>query len=803
MQDGLFESLKIIFDNTPQPVGVAKMILDDDGEVCDFEYFYLNSKLAEMSNEKVEDLQGCYAYEHWGDDDLSWLEHFSDAAFDNRSCEFETAAVLFERFLHVTVSPLVEGYCTFIIQDVSTFIDQDQYIEDDLSVGRFLLDLRTSNLMLSSPAQERYGFDKSYIAASRFAYDLFGSNGVEIAKRQISLLQRGKREILFEGRSTDGRWLRITANHIPQSDRFVSCIIKDITRAREAEERSAYRMSVIECLTRENFALYVVDLDDRSIEEYSGTGDLVGVGFVRSLVDTELGAQREAYLENFVSPDDRDMVDKTLNREALEAMFDIDDAEINITYRRLIDGEEQYVELRVIRLHTKSRTAVIAIRNMHSEMQEQMRQKTTLQKALELAQHASAAKSTFLTNMSHDFRTPMNSIVGFTGIALEHSDDTERMIDCLKKIRTSSDHLLRLINDVLDVSRIESGVVESDEAELDLLEFADGLDALFSGEAQGKNIDFTIDTSGVRRTKVMTDRQHLGQIFVNLVGNAFKFTQPGGSVEVLISEFHDTQKDYGSHVPAGYGRFEFVVRDTGCGMVPEFMDLLFVPFERNGLDEVNLTEGTGLGMPIAKNLVDLLGGTIEVESEVGKGSEFTVTLPLRLADAGGDAAAYDVVPGATDKDSIGLDGESAALGCRDLNLDKEALLECFGGKRLLIADDDDLSREILKEVLTGVGFVVDEFDNGKAAVDCALASDVGYYDAIIMDMRMPEMTGDVAARTLRDSGRTDMEQVPIIALTADAFEEGRRRSREAGMVAHITKPFKRAELMGLLAQHLV
>ncbi len=789
MNEELFKSLKLIFDRSPQAVGVAKIILDDHGNPCDFSYEYLNEKLASMTDSTIEDLVGLHAYREWGNEDMSWLIHFTDAAMNGIPCEFEAVATLLERFEHVTVIPLVEGYCIFIVQDIADFIHQDSYVDDDLSVGLFYLDLNTLKVMLSEGAKDLYGFEKSYIPVSTFYDDLFGKQGAVIAERQIDQLRKGKREILYESRTKDGRWLRITANHVPHSKRFAFCIIRDISRAREAEARSAYRMNVIESLTRENFALYVLDMKNEAVEEYSHSSDLTGIGFVRSLVDGDHEDARAAYLHDIVAPEDRDLVEGTLSRDTLKAFFASDDNEINITYRRMIDDEEKYVEIRLIRLQGKDQTAVLAIRNAHSEIEEQIRQKNALQKALELAQHASAAKSTFLTNMSHDFRTPMNSIVGFTNIALEHTDDKARMVDCLQKIRTSSDHLLRLINDVLDVSRIESGIVESDEDELDLVEFAKSLEAVFSGDAQNKDIEFTIDTSNLHKTKVCADRQHLAQIMVNLIGNAFKFTHSGGKVSVRIAEYKEKQLDYGSHVPVGYGRFEFIVADTGCGMVPEFMDLLFVPFERNGLGRANSTEGTGLGMPITKNLVDLLGGSIEVKSEVGKGSEFTVTLPLRLADTAEEWAADD------SSASSGSSSESDPV-----DMSKEALTERFAGKRILIVDDDDLSREILKEILISVGFVIDEAWNGKAAVDTVLASDEGHYDAIILDMRMPEMSGDEAARVLRESGRDDLQRVPMIALTADAFEEGRRRSKEAGMVAHITKPFKRGELMELLVK---
>lgn len=772
----LLEACKALFDRSNQAVGVAHVLVDDEGNPYDFAYAYLNQAMADISNQSREDLLGFHAYEGWGNDDMGWLVHFADAALHGISCEFETCAILFERFFSVSVTPLVPGYCTFIVQDLTTWIDQDLYMEGDHTVGLFFLDMRTQNIVLSSATQDAYGFEKKYLSAVSFAERLFGQEGARIMAKKLEEIPQGAKELRFEGRSLDGRWLKISSGRIAQSERFSICIVEDFTQTKAAEERSAHRMDVIECLTRENFALYVIDLEHESVEVYNRTDDLIGTGFVRYIVDKDYEREHEAYLSNVVAEEDRAQVEAVISREGLMQLFASDEPEIALTYRRRLDDEEKYVEARILRLSGSSQTAVLAVRNTHAEMKEQLRQKRALQKALELAQHASAAKSVFLTNMSHDLRTPMNSIVGFTDLALENANDAAHMEDCLQKIKRSSDHLLSLINDVLDVSRIESGAIDLEEEAFDLKEFALEMSDIFSGEALRKSIDFTIDTSSLRQTEVIADRQHIAQILVNLMGNAFKFTGEGGSVAVTFTEFNEAQSDYGAHVPQGYGRFEFIVSDTGCGMKPEFLERLFVPYERDGLDEVNATEGTGLGMPITKNLVELLGGAIEVKSEVGRGSEFVVTLPLRLTEQRLDGS----------RGARQTDGNTAS---QDVS---------FEGKRALVVDDDDLSREITQEILKKAGFSVEEASHGKAAVERVLSTEPGHFDVILMDMRMPQMSGDEAARAIYGSGRADLQDVPIIALTADAFEEGRKRSHRAGMVAHITKPFKRADLIDLL-----
>ena len=439
-------------------------------------------------------------------------------------------------------------------------------------------------------------------------------------------------------------------------------------------------------------------------------------------------------------------------------------------FRRLFGDEEQYVELRIIRLPQRDSKVILAARNVTGEMREQLRQKVALQNALDLAEHASQAKSTFLTNMSHDFRTPMNSISGFASIALDHLNDTDRVRDCLRKIMLSSDHLLSLVNDILDVSRIESGKMSFNEDIVSLPDAVIEVQDMFDEKAEAVGIDLTIDVDSLAHPQVVTDPLRLNQILVNTVGNAVKFTPAGGLVTVTLTELPDA--------PRGFGSYRMTVSDTGCGMTPEFLDRIFLPFERDGLGYANKTEGTGLGMTITKSLVDLMGGEIAVESVVGRGSTFAITLPLRVADA----------------DELAEAREKAAAA--------ERCQRDFTGCKVLVVDDDDLSREILVEILKDYGFKPEEARDGDAAVRKVASVEPFYYDAVLMDMRMPRMDGDEATREIRALDRPDAATLPIIAETADAFEEGQRRARDAGMTALTTKPLNIHELMALLAEHI-
>lgn len=399
------------------------------------------------------------------------------------------------------------------------------------------------------------------------------------------------------------------------------------------------------------------------------------------------------------------------------------------------------------------------------------RQKAALEDALALAEHANAAKSTFLTNMSHDFRTPMNSISGFTSIALANLDNPKRVEDCLNKIALSCDHLLSLVNDILDMSRVESGKMVLTEEEMNLSKVCEGVQTMFSGQASQRNMNFSVHLETVSHPDVVGDELRLNQILMNIVGNAFKFTNDGGTVEFSCTELENPQ--------TGFGLFEFRIADSGCGMKPGFEDSLFKPFEREESDEFAHTEGSGLGLAITKNLIEMMGGTIHVESTLGVGSTFTVLIPLKLSK-----------------------------GMRDSNKKRsfDHKLQrgvSFAGKRALVADDDELSREIMAEVLKSNGFSVEEVSDGDEAVHIVTASPVGYFDLIMMDMRMKRMDGDEATRAIRALDRVDVKTIPIVAVTADAFDEGIRRAKSAGMSSYTTKPLNMQEVISTLTHLLL
>lgn len=409
------------------------------------------------------------------------------------------------------------------------------------------------------------------------------------------------------------------------------------------------------------------------------------------------------------------------------------------------------------------------------------RQKRALQTALDLAEQSSKAKSAFLANVSHDFRTPMNAITGFADIALECLDDRDCVEDCLNKILMSSAHLLDLVNEILDVCQIESGKMTITCLPMQLGSFLDTTSTLFAGEAERKGIAFSLDASGIIHDQVVADKTRLSQVLVNVLGNAVKFTPMGGQVTCTVTERKGA--------PKGYGLFVFRVQDTGCGMSKAFLARIFEPFERANTSSTLRVEGTGLGMTITKSLVELMGGTITVESEEGVGSVFTISIPLELEGVSGEEQA-----------SGGVDGGADDPQVLPPTHRKDATPEVydFSGRHALIADDDELSREVLKRALGRYGFAVDEAEDGEGAVENVRSKGINHYDVVMLDMRMPRMNGIEAARRIRSLDHPHAHDVPILAVTADVFDETLRDVEEAGMSGRITKPLDIHQLMSTL-----
>lgn len=387
--------------------------------------------------------------------------------------------------------------------------------------------------------------------------------------------------------------------------------------------------------------------------------------------------------------------------------------------------------------------------------------------ALQSAKEASQAKSTFLFNMSHDIRTPMNAIIGFTGLLKSHLDDRELAQSYIGKIETASGFLLSLINNVLEMARIESGKVILDETANNVYAFWEALCALFDTQMKEKGIAYSSEIQ-VDHPNVMVDATKLREILLNIVSNAVKYTPSGGSVSVSVTELPAQRP--------GYLVYQTVIEDTGIGMSEEFLPHIFEEFTRERTSTESKVPGTGLGMPIVKKLVDLMQGTIEVESELGKGTKFTLTLSHRIADT----------------TEIKRESEYA----------DEYRNEDFAGKRILLAEDNELNAEIAMTVLEEEGFLVERAEDGILCVDMLQKAAPDYYDLILMDIQMPNMDGYKAARIIRKLPDRQKADIPIIAMTANAFEEDRKKAFRVGMNGHVAKPIQLETLMKTLGYML-
>lgn len=616
--------------------------------------------------------------------------------------------------------------------------------------------------------------------------------------------------------------------------------------------------------------------------------------------DRGKGSESGDYNTEFVSSRfDTGMIAEE-HQESLQSFLDLPNIvkeleskdHIELQYKRM-DEEGEYewcsAAITVAEAEEGHPSAVtLAVRSIDEIIHREERQKEMLALAAERAEAANLAKSDFLSRMSHDIRTPMNAILGMTAVAGMHIDEKERVVDALGKITVSSKHLLGLINEVLDMSRIESGKVSLTENAFNLSDTMESLLTVFHSQMDAKGLELSANIAKMEHEDVIGDEQRLQQVFMNIMGNAIKFTPPGGKITISIEEKP-------SHI-RGSGYYEFTFEDTGIGMETDYIQKIFEPFSRAADSRTGKIEGTGLGMSIAVNIARMMNGDIQVESVLGKGSKFTVTVYLKLNDItqedidafallpvlvvddeeaacesaceilaslqmdaeyvlDGDSAvrriaeareaAKDFAVVILDWKMPGKDGLDTARDIRDMvgeeipiiilsaydwsDIEADALsagvdafiekplfksrltrvlkdvlglgsgekqetaLETFqkqdfSGKRVLLVEDNELNIEVAAELLDVVGIQVEQALNGQIAVDLVLEKAPGYYDLVFMDIQMPVMNGYDAAKKIRASGRADLREIPIIAMTADAFADDIRKSEEAGMNGHISKP---------------
>ena len=444
-----------------------------------------------------------------------------------------------------------------------------------------------------------------------------------------------------------------------------------------------------------------------------------------------------------------------------------------------------YTFLQVRYAHSQEQYTIQLQENLETikQQSEQLKaQQVELIAEKERAEEANKAKSTFLSNMSHDIRTPMNAIVGYLNLAKELHKTCEKCplyknepcpdnipdktYDFLKKIDASSQHLLALINDVLEMSRIESGKMELELDAMNIVAALDEVHDMFATQMAGKKITFSVDSSQVNNKFVICDKNRLNRVLLNLLSNAYKFTPEGGNISVTLKQISDVRDVFAD--------YELRVKDSGIGMTPEFAAKVFEAFERERTSTVSKIQGTGLGMAITKSIVDLMGGDIKVITAPGEGTEFIIEITFELAEEMEE----------------------------EVTEEQAAQVISFENKKLLLVDDIEVNREIAKMLLESEGFIVDTAGDGSEAVEKVANAKPGDYDAVLMDIQMPIMNGYEAAKKIRKLENPKLANVPIIAMTANAFSEDVKAALDAGMNGHIAKPIDVAKMMETLAKIL-
>lgn len=586
------------------------------------------------------------------------------------------------------------------------------------------------------------------------------------------LARENKRTYTYKSAIIDGnRWVDVTSYVLKRNDDGTPALFTlgfslsdSLGAERQEYQREFARNAAISTFFINSYATaFYADLNDGSVtvlridESLKDGIELQNIDFVDSI---------SYYINYCVHPDDREKMAAFCDVEKAREQLKISDS-ISCVFRDISDNDPGTYRCTIMRGEDESHVG-IGFRNITEEVRQQEEYQQKLQDALSMAESASRAKTTFLNNMSHDIRTPMNAIIGFTELAMNHIDNHDLVQGYLAKIGQSSSHLLSLINDVLDMSRIESGKMCLEEKEENLSEIINSIIDIVQADIGAKQHNLHVDYN-VDDDCIMCDKLRLNQVLLNILSNSIKYTPPGGSIHMNIVEKSVSRPEPGAEgVPEA--TYVFTISDNGMGMDENYLRTIYVPFTRVKSSTVSGIEGTGLGMSITKNIIDMMGGTINVESEPDHGTTMTVTLRFKLQD------------GSTIEEDLPIDYD-------------------FTGRKLLLVEDNELNHEIATELLHELGFVVDSAWDGDEAVEKMRSAKTGDYDLVLMDIQMPRLDGFGATSQIRALG-TEISRIPIVAMTANAFEEDRRAALDAGMNEHISKPFELTCLKDTLAKFL-
>ena len=512
---------------------------------------------------------------------------------------------------------------------------------------------------------------------------------------------------------------------------------------------------VASALAGDYFSIYVVDLDTDRFVEYSATEEYDRLGLEKTGDDFFNVSRRN--MSRLVYEDDRERVMGTFYREKVMSILERDKI-FTMKYRLVFGDTPVWVSMKATLLEdSDGRHLIIGTNNIEAQMEREEEYQQRVREA------RTSARNDFLANMSHDIRTPMNAIVGYTNIAKTNKHKPETVADALDKIGSSSHYLLSLINDILDISKIESGKMQISRGPCDLAALFRRIEDITALQAKNKSLVISYCHDNIRHYQVNTDELRIEQIIINIVSNAIKYTPPGKTVDLIAEEVPS---------PGGKNKYRFIIRDTGIGIKEDYLPHIFESFTREERTTVNRIQGTGLGLAITAKIVEMMGGTISVKSKLGEGSEFTVELELEPLEADNPANA----------------GNSESI---DLT-----------GHRILLVEDNVINAEIARMILEQYGAEVQQAENGETGLEALQEKGPGYYDAVLMDIQMPVMNGFEATKAIRALGGAYATALPIIAMSANAYDEDVRDCLAAGMNGHIAKPFNPDELMRILRRYI-
>ena len=569
---------------------------------------------------------------------------------------------------------------------------------------------------------------------------------------------------------------------LPGYGKVYYVFLGDITEKHHALEENKLGTQVISGLSVDFTSIYLLNLDDGAMRPYRLQNK-----YINDIANEMTNGRSESadwrsvlpvYAERYVVPEDRELYLREVSEERINERLRAEQS-YTVNYRCWMPEDELvYMSMSIVRIDggdgaMNSRRAVMGYRDITREalqVQRELAAHLKMEMDLEREKHANEIKSSFLFNISHDILTPMNAVMGFLDLAKRHINEPDMLRDYLGMVDDSGRQLLALIDDLLEMSKIEYGRIELKASPCGLREQIDMVLELFRAQIEEKRLVLE-ERLELPEEQVLVDSHRFRRILSNLVSNAVKFTPAGGTIGISAR-----QKQVSD---SGYARYEFAVSDNGIGMTEEFMRRMFDAFEREESSTKAGTTGTGLGLTITKSLLDVMGGSISVESRKGEGTTFTVSMPLKLADK-----AYGPAESCT-FDPAG-----------------EADFRATGAHRILLVEDIEINRMLAETVLEEAGFLVESVPDGCDAVEIIMKHPQWYYDLVLMDIQMPVMNGYEATRAIRAIGRNDTNTLPIIALSANARDEDKRLSMESGMNNHIAKPFDVAHLISTVNAHI-